>query len=147
MRSLRKLKNIEALFYYHAVLSTAEKVPAITLKLEKNGFHPGAREEGLALLEKVKGIYNENLLKKDKLESARVSFSMKKKEMEALFRTHRNKALLVFKNNRRESQQMTITKDRAFEELHDWMLVFMGVARLSLKGSPELFSSLTRHIS
>lgn len=216
MKTPRKLKNIEALAYYRAVFFTAETVSDISLALKKNGFTPDILEEGQALLKKAREIYDMNLHKKDELASARVSFILQRKEVEAIFRTHRNKALLIYKHNRRvlqrlaidgkypraydlwfetvrkfysvaandkkigkglwrlsltqeeiqlgleniarleslfaaymkrkgESQHLTVIKDKAFNECHNWMLVFLGVARLSLKDTPKLMSSLTRH--
>ena len=217
MKTPRKLSNIEALSYYRAVLSTAGTVSDISLALQKNGYTQEVLKEGHTLLDKAKEIYDRNLLKKDELAEARLRYTMKKKEIEAMFRIHRNKALLIFKNYPRElkrlaidgkyprthdhwfetlrkfytlaskdrkirlrlerlqltgeeiesglksvlrlenlyaaylkhkgeSQHMTIVKDSAFDELHDWMVVFFSLARLSLKGSPALMSSLARHL-
>ena len=56
MKTPRKLKNIEALLDYRAVLSTAATLTDISLALELNGFTPDVLEEGQALLNKAREI-------------------------------------------------------------------------------------------
>ena len=73
--------------------------------------------EGQVLLDKTRKIYDKNLLKKDTFTSARLSYVMKKKEMEATFRSHRSKALLIFRSNPRVLQQLAI--DGKYPRVHD----------------------------
>jgi len=42
-----------------------------------------------------------------------------------------------------ESQHATITKDKAFRDLDDWMRDFYAVARIALEDSPQLLESLS----
>lgn len=217
MKTSRKLKDVEALNYYRAVLLTAGTLKEISEALEINGFSSVILEEGQALLKKAREIFDLNLHKKDELASSRLSFVRMKQEVESIFRTHRNKSLLIYKQNHRvlqrlaingkyprsydlwfetvrkfytvasndkkiakglerlrftreeielglenvarleelyaaylkrrgESQRLTVHKNKAFKEIYEWMQVFFGVAKLSLKDAPALMDALYRHL-
>ncbi len=98
MTTSNKRSNAATLEKYRIALAKAESNPGIVKALAKLGYVSETLEEGKALLKTTRKLYDANILLKDEFSNAYNEWLSEKENLDRIFRTHRNKARLIFRN-------------------------------------------------
>ena len=84
---------------YRVALSNVENQEEIASIMTELGYDSTVIEEGKALLEETRNAYDFNKTEDDETAAAYAHFTNKKEELDLMYRLHRKKAKVVFRND------------------------------------------------
>lgn len=109
MASRTKLTDTETLELYRVALENAKKQPKIAAVLADLGYDSAVIAKGKALLAKTRADYDAHKTEDNETSAAYADFSNKKDQLNKLFRIHRKKAKVVFRNDPLTAEKLRIS--------------------------------------
>lgn len=96
-----KFKNSESaiLDQYGIALKNAEEQPVIASSMAEMGYDQAVIAEGKALYNDALLVFNRNKVEDDETKEAYLKFDQTREELNTLYRLHRKKAKIIFKND------------------------------------------------
>jgi inosine/xanthosine triphosphate pyrophosphatase family protein len=104
-------KNSEtvSLERYRVSLENAESQPEIATAMAELGYNPAKITEGKNLLAQTRSVYDLNKTEDDETSAAYAVFSSKKAALTKIYKTHRKKAKVVFRDDSLTANKLAIT--------------------------------------
>ncbi len=109
MSTKQSSSEAQVLEKYRIALENAINQPIIASILNDFGYDSEKINEGKALLDETRQIYNLNKTEDDETTEAYADFSNKRTELEQIYTLHRKKAKVIFRNDATTAQRLAIT--------------------------------------
>jgi hypothetical protein len=104
----------------------------------------GKRKRTIAYWVRDTEVFYRNLLDSDAFKAGMAKFGRTEKILKAEYKEVKDviDALAVHRKEMGEAQESTAIRDKVMEALDDWMMDFMGIARIALADQPDAFDKL-----
>ena len=104
-----RMTDTQALEQFRIALENATANTTISAALAATGYEESVLNEGKALLEAARKAYTDNITEDDESKQAYHAFETKRDELDALYRLHRKKAKILYRNEPVVSKTLGIT--------------------------------------